>query len=83
MSSSLAVERSPEHELERELPRRAPADEAVALGDPAQQREHQADGELGRRAREHVRRVRDDDPARRGRLEVDVVHADRVVRDDA
>ena len=79
----LAVQPAPEHELERELPRRAPADEAVALGDPPEEREHQADRELGRRARQHVGRVRDEDAALRGRVEVDVVDADRVVRDDA
>ena len=61
----------------------AAADEAVALGDPPQQREHQRDRELGRRARQHVGRVRDDDAARGRRGEIDVVDADRVVRDDA
>ena len=75
---------APEHELERELPLRSPADEPVALGDPPQEREHQSDRELGGRPRQHVGRVRDDDAALRGRgLEVDVVDADRVVRDDA
>ena len=79
----LPVEARAEHELERELPFLPPAHEAVALGDPPQQREHQADRELGRRPREHVRRVRDDDVPLRRSGEVDVVHADGVVRDDA
>ena len=73
----------PEHELERERPLLAAPDEAVALGDPAQQREHEPDGELCRRAREHVRRVRDHEAAPGRLVEIDVVHADRVVRDDA
>ena len=58
------------------------ADEAVALGDAAQEREHQRQRELRRRAGEHVRRVGDDDAAAPRRLEVDVVHPDGVVGDD-
>ena len=58
------------------------AHEAVALGHPAQQREHQRQRDLGRRAGEDVRRVGDDDAPAAGRLEVDVVHADGVVGDD-
>ncbi len=46
----LAVEALTEHELGRELPRLAPADEAVAFGDAAEERERKADREL-RRAR--------------------------------
>ncbi len=78
----LALEALAEHELERELPRLPSAHETVALRHPAQQRQHQRQRELRGRAREHVGRVRDHDAAAAGRIEVDVVHADRVVRDD-
>ena len=78
----LAREALAEHELERELPRVAPADEAVALGHPPQQRQHQRQRDLGGGSGQHVRRVRDHDPAPAGRLEVDVVHPDGVVGDD-
>ena len=80
---ALPVETRAEHELERELPLVPPADEAVAFGYPAEEREHQPECELGRRAREDVRRVGDDDPAPLGLGEVDVVHPDRVVGDHA
>ena len=79
----LPVEARPEHELERELPLVPPADEAVALGYPPEEREHQPECELGRRAREDVRRVGDHDPASPGLGEVDVVHPDRIVGDHA
>ena len=78
----LAREALAQHELERELPRVAPADEAVALGHPPQQRQHQRQRHFCGRAGQHVRRVRDHDPTPAGRLEVDVVHADGVVGDD-
>ena len=71
-----------EHELEREPPRLAAPHEAVAFGDAAQEREHQRERELRRRAGEDVRRVGDDDAAAPRRLEVDVVHPDGVVGDD-
>ena len=81
-ADEFAVEALAEHELEREAPRLAAADQAVALGDAPEQRQHQRHGELGRRPREHVRRVRDEYPAPPRGLEVDVVHADGVVGDD-
>ena len=79
----LPVEARAEHELEREHPFLPPADEAVALRDPPQQREHQANRELRRRPCKHVRRVCDDDVPLRRSGEVDVVHPDGVVRHDA
>ena len=58
------------------------ADEAVALRDPAQERQEQPDRELGGRPGEHVRRVRDHDAVPARRVEVDVVDSDAVVGDD-
>ena len=81
-ADELAVEALAEHELEREAPRLAPPEQAVALGDATEQREHQRQRELGRRTRQHVRRVRDEDVVRAGSVEVEVVHADRVVGND-
>ena len=81
-AEALALEALAEHELEREAPRLAGAEHPVALGHAAEQRERERDRELGGRAREHVRRVRDDDAARAGGGEVDVVDADAVVGDD-
>ena len=46
-------------------------------------REDQQEREVGRRLVEHARRVADRDAARRRRGDVDVVVADRDVRDDA
>ena len=79
----LALEPLAEHELERELPRLAATDEPVALGHAAQQRQHQGQRDLCRRPGQDVGRVRDDDPAAAGGVEVDVVDPDRVVGDDA
>ena len=59
-----------------------PPHEPVPLRDPAKEREHQPDGELGRRTGEDVGRVRDDHAALGRRLEVDVVDTDRIVGDD-
>src|SRR4029079_1223023 len=42
----LPVEARAEHELERELPLRAAPDEAIALGYPTEQGDHEADREL-------------------------------------
>ena len=53
------------------------------LDDAAGDREHQRPGEVGRRVGEHVGRVADLDAARRRRVDVDVVEADRVVGDRA
>ena len=78
----LAREALAEHELERELPTLAAPDESVALGHPSEQREHQRQRHLCRGAGEHIRGVRDHDATPTGRLEVDVVHPDRVVCDD-
>ena len=79
----LAVEARAEHELERELPRTAAPDEAVALGDAAEEREHQADCELGGGPRQHIGRVGDHDVALLRSGQVDVVHAHCVVRHDS
>ena len=76
-------EPSAEHQVRRPDPALAAADQAVALGDAAEQREHQRDGELGRRLGQDVGCVRDHDPAPPARVQVDVVDPDRVVRDDA
>ena len=75
ISTVLPSSRSPEHELERELPRLPAPDEPVALGHPAQQRQHQRQRDLGGGAGQHVRRVRDDHAPTPGRVEVDVVDA--------
>ena len=80
---ALAVQPLAEHELDAELPRPPLAQQAVALDDAAQQREGECDRELGGRLGEHVGCVRDDDAALACGLEVDVVDADPVVRDDA
>ena len=58
------------------------ANQAVALGHAPDEREQEREGVLGGRAREHVRRVRDHDPALARSVQVDVVEPDRVVRDD-
>ena len=81
-AEELVVETFAEHEVEGEAPLVVPPQHAVALGDPAEQRKHQRDRELGRRAREDVRRVRDQHAVPRRRIEVDVVDTDAVVRDD-
>ena len=47
----------------------------VRLGDVAREREEQADRVLGRRDDRRFGRVGDDDPAPRGRVDVDVVHS--------
>ena len=60
-----------------------PAQEAVALGHAAREREHERDRHLRRRVGEHVGRVRDDNPAALAFLEIDVVETDGVVGDDA
>lgn len=60
----------------------ARADQALAFTEPARRGEHQRERELGGGFGEHVGRVRHDDIARRERGEVEVVHADRAVRDD-
>src|SRR5579859_5885152 len=54
-------------------------DEPIALGDAPYEREHQRDGQLGGRRREHVRGGRDDDAASSARGYVDVVEADGEV----
>ena len=78
----LALETLAEHELERELPRLLPPHEAVALGHAPQERQHQRQRDLGRGARQDVGRIGDDHASAAGSVEVDVVHADGVVRDD-
>ena len=71
-----------EHEVERPpLPAAAPH-EPIAFGDPPRDGEDQRPRELGGRLGEHVGRVRDDDPARARRGDVDVVVADGDVGDD-
>src|SRR5262249_35111327 len=54
----------------------------VGAWDLAGEREHEADGQLGRRGRVALRRVDDEDALRRGRLDVDVVDADAGAADD-
>ena len=79
----LALEPLPDHEVRPPLPVVAAPERTVALDDAPQEGECEPDRVLGRRVREHARRVRDDDPALANRREVDVVEAHRVVRDDA
>ena len=79
----LAAQGLAEHELERERPRACAAQEPVSFGDAAEQRERERDRQLGDRVGQHVGRVRDEDVALARRLEIDVVDADAVVRDDA
>ncbi len=78
-----AGEAAAEHERRRPLPRLAAAQEAVAFRNTPREREHERDRHLGRRVGEHVGRVRHDDAAALAFVEVDVVEADGVVRDDA
>ncbi len=71
-----------------ELPRLPPVPgagprEGLALAQPARDGEDQGEREVGRRVREDVRRVRDEDPAGPARREVHVVDADGVARDEA
>ena len=63
------------------LPRAPSAvdDVAVGLDDAPRDGEHERPGEVGRRVGQDVGRVADLDAARRRRLDVDVVEADRVV----
>jgi hypothetical protein len=75
-------EASPQHQVRCPDPVLAPADQPVALRDAAEQRQHQRDRQLGSRLGQHVRGIRHDDAAAPARVEVDVVHADGVVRDD-
>lgn len=63
----------------RELPG---ADDALAFPDAAAHREEQGHRQVGRRGGQHVGRVRHDDAALLRGGEVDVVHADRAVRDE-
>ena len=81
-ADELPVQALAEHELEGEAPLATVANQPVSLGHAAQQGQHQRDGELRRRTRQHIGRVRDDDSAPAGSVEVDVVDADRVVGDD-
>ena len=74
-----------EHQVRRPDPALAAADQTVALGDPAKEGEHRASMVSSAVVSgQHVWGVRDDHaPRAPARLEVDVVDADRVVRDDA
>ena len=60
----------------------AAAEDLVGLDHPPPGRLHQRDGELGRRVRQDVGRVRRAQAARADRVGVDVVEADGEVRDD-
>jgi signal transduction histidine kinase len=77
-----SAERPAEHERRRPLPPRAGADNAVPLRNPPRNVEEKRNRELGRRLREDVRCVRNQNASSCRRLEVDVVEPDRVVRDD-
>ena len=59
----------------------AGAHQALRLAQPPCRRQHQRHRQLGGRVREHVGGVRDDHAALAARLDVDVVVADREVRD--
>jgi hypothetical protein len=61
----------------------AVAQRLLGLAEPPGGRDHQPDGEVGGCVGEHVRGVRDRDTRLLRRLEVDVVHPDAEVRDDA
>ena len=61
----------------------ATLERGVGVGDVAGEREHEADGVLGGGDRVAERRVDDDDAARGGRFEVDVVDADAGAADGA
>jgi hypothetical protein len=54
----------------------------MRLSDVARKREEQADRVLGRRDDGRLGRVGDDDPAARGRVDVDVVHPHSGAADD-
>ena len=75
-------ESSAEHQVRRPDPLLAAADQAVALGHPTQQRQHDRERQLGGRLGQDVRRVRDDDTAAPAGLDVHVVDPDGVVGDD-
>ena len=78
-----SVEAAAEHQIRRPDPVLAAPDQAVSLGHPPQEREDERDRQLRGRSREHPRRVRHGHTPPAAGLEVDVVHADRVVGDDA
>ena len=59
------------------------AHRGLALGQPAHERQHQRQRQVGGGLGEHVGRVAHRDAARGGRLHVDVVHAHGVVGDRA
>ena len=83
MPDGRAVEVAAQHQARLPGAPLAAAHERLALGEPPRDAEHQREREVGGRLGEHVRGVADRDAARRGRLHVHVVHADRVVRDRA
>ena len=71
------------HERRLPPPGIAAPDEPVALDDAAQERKQERERQLRGRIGQHVRRVRHDHAARGRCLEIHVVDADRIVRDDA
>ncbi len=81
MPSDAPAKARAEEEGRRPAPRLAATNEAVALGDAAEEREHQRERELGGRLLEDARRGRDEDAALGRRLDVHVVDSGRVVRD--
>ena len=81
-TQGLALEPGAEHEGRLQPPRLTPPDQPVALGDPAQEVEHQRDRELGGRVGEDAGRIRHRHAAARRLGEVDVVEPDRVLRHD-
>ena len=76
-----AVQVAAEHEPRLPGAPLARADDRLALGEPPRDAQHQREREVRGRLGEHAGRVADRNPAGGGRLHVDVVHADRVVRD--
>ena len=60
----------------------AAANEIDAFDEPARRGEDQCPRQVGRRFREHPRRVGHENPAHLGRHEVDVVVAHGAIRDD-
>ena len=81
-AQGLAEQGLPEQLIERPAVPLARADEALAFAEAAGGGEHQREGELRGGLGQNVGRVRRHDVSRGERAEVEVVHADRTVRDD-
>ena len=77
-----AAQLGAEHEIERPAAPSAASNQPISFGDPPRQREIKRPRQLGGRLRQDVWRIGDHDAARLDRRDVDVVVADRNVRDD-